>query len=501
MKKCRWQLGVIASCWIGIAGQADAALLVHYTFDEIVSSSVVDSAGGDNNAEIVNNVSIGVPGVLGDAIRLPNDDGVSYVHLPASLNPAPNGDAPRTIAFLFSQELVGSENKMFGYGTANPGRSFDVSLEGGGIRLRYSGGNVTWGSGYDFAGGDAGFHHLAIRVPNGAIDYLDIEVLVDGNPLAGVATGGSPGSTIINTGGGVATNLDIGRSPAFAPSGDFIGLIDDFRIYDIALTDQQIRELIPPVRTLVLEVDPLNGVGAIHNRTDELIELDYYEVTGSPSAINGLGWNSLETQNRLNFPSGDGLGNGWEELGTADEEFLAEGRLQGLSSLEPGAWINLGNIFSPAAPQDLTFTYGVEGVFHTIPVQFVVAGPTADFDHDGDVDANDLARWHTSYGADGGADTDGDGSTSGADFLAWQRQFAGSLAPASATGAVPEPKTLGLLCLVTGFLTQLRWPRLPSARDPLCCSGPSGRTFLSVPPSALVTPRLFWSLSAPHRSA
>ncbi|MEQ8839085.1 MAG: LamG-like jellyroll fold domain-containing protein, partial [Lacipirellulaceae bacterium] len=323
---------------------SSAELLVHYTFDDLNGSTVLDSAapGGNNNATIVANVGTSIPGVLGDAIRLPNDDGVSYVRLPSSLNPAPNGNDERTIAFFFNQEEVGAENKMFGYGTGQQGRSFDVSLEGGGIRLRYSGGNVTWGSGFDFTGVDAGFHHLAIRVPGGAFDYLDIEVLLNGEQLPGVATGGNPGSTFINTGGGVATNLDLGRSPVFSPAGDFIGLMDDFRIYDHALTDAEIRALIPDEPTLTLEVDPVTGFTAIRNHSDETISLDYYEIESTTPMLNAAGWSELETQSRVNFPAGSGTGDGWEVLGTANAFSLVEAFLQGESSLAPGEWLNLG---------------------------------------------------------------------------------------------------------------------------------------------------------------
>ncbi len=67
----------------------------------------------------------------------------------------------------------------------------------------------------------------------------------------------------------------------------------------------------------------------------------------------------------------------------------------------------------------------------------------ADFDEDGDVDADDLATWQASYASDAGGDTDADTDTDGADFLAWQGAYTG---PAVVT-AVPEPTTLSLLGL------------------------------------------------------
>lgn len=433
-----------------------AELLVHYTFDNIVNSNVIDFAGSNQTAQIVSDaggigVGTGIPGVFGDAIRLPNDDGLSYVRLSSTLNPSPNGSDARTFAFWFNQEQEGVENKMFGYGDAGSGRSFDVSLEGGGIRLRYSGGNVTWGSGFDFDGTDAGFHHLAIRVPENASDYLDIEVLLNGTPLTGIATGGNPGSTPINTGGGVPSELNIGRSPAFSPAGDFIGLIDDFRIYDEAITDNAVLELLGISTRLTLEVDPLTGEAAIRNLTDNTVEMNYYEVASDAAALTPISWSRVEQQERVNFPAGNGSGDGWEELGAGSADLLAEGRLLGSSMLEPSAWIDLGVVHDPNAPQDLEFTYHDGDAFVAGVVDYVAAGSTADFDRDALVNSNDLTRWSAAYGLDGTADSNADGDSDGFDFLAWQRQVGGA-APLKAQ-AVPEPSSLILLSIAATFLS------------------------------------------------
>jgi hypothetical protein len=73
---------------------------------------------------------------------------------------------------------------------------------------------------------------------------------------------------------------------------------------------------------------------------------------------------------------------------------------------------------------------------------------TADFDDDGD----DLAEWQGDFGVNALSDSDDDGDSDGADFLAWQRQL-GSPAIVAATAAVPEPATL--LLLVSGALATL----------------------------------------------
>lgn len=424
------------------ASAANASLVLHYTFDEAdrTGSSYENLANGVLSGNIVGAVGTGISGVLDEAIRLPNDDGASYINVSASQNTAPNGSDARTIAFWFNQEAVGVENKMFGYGTGGFGRSFDVSLEGGGIRLRYSGGNVTWGSGFDFVGADAGFHHLAIRVPNNANDYLDVEMFLDGQPLTGIPTGGNPAGTGINTGGGTNTTLNVGRSPVFSPAGDYIGLIDDFRIYDDALTDTEISDLATIVQNLVLQVDPVTGRGAVRNLGNDPINLSYYEITSNAAALNDTGWQMLESQQRLGFPSGIGTGNGWEQLGTANSNGLAEGWLTGSSSLLPGEWLDLGAVYDPNAPQNLQFVYQEDGVFKNGNVEFLPAGPSADFNLDGIVGSADLALWEAGYSIDGRADMEADGDSDGLDFLAWQVQASNPAALVSVR-AVPEPSS------------------------------------------------------------
>jgi GH35 family endo-1,4-beta-xylanase len=79
----------------------------------------------------------------------------------------------------------------------------------------------------------------------------------------------------------------------------------------------------------------------------------------------------------------------------------------------------------------------------------------ADFDGDGDVDAQDLALWQTSQGAGDAADADGDGDTDGADFLLWQQQnglTASPSAAASVAATVPEPRPLTMLTCVVALL-------------------------------------------------
>ena len=103
-----------------------------------------------------------------------------------------------------------------------------------------------------------------------------------------------------------------------------------------------------------------------------------------------------------------------------------------------------------------TFTNGEEGLFLYSP------SGSADFTGDGAVDAADLQRWRTWFGASIGgsnADADGDGDSDGADFLVWQRQLG---VIESSPSAVPEPS--GGFIAALGVAALLVRRPLPSRR-------------------------------------
>jgi hypothetical protein len=81
----------------------------------------------------------------------------------------------------------------------------------------------------------------------------------------------------------------------------------------------------------------------------------------------------------------------------------------------------------------------------------------ADFNGDGQVDADDLPHWEDGFGRRGGAtishgDADGDADVDGADFLTWQREH--GVGATGAVAAVPEPGAF--LLVVTSALMAFR---------------------------------------------
>jgi hypothetical protein len=144
-------------------------------------------------------------------------------------------------------------------------------------------------------------------------------------------------------------------------------------------------------------------------------------------------------------------------------------------SLEIGFVPELGNTFNilsaaggvngtfaalmqPAAmPAGLLFDINYLG---TIVQLEVVSVPTftADFDHDGDVDGDDLDDWQAAYSLNALADADSDGDSDGRDFLEWQRQFGSGLGPLAASLTVPEPSSLAIAVVSVVFLLRRQDP-------------------------------------------
>jgi len=97
----------------------------------------------------------------------------------------------------------------------------------------------------------------------------------------------------------------------------------------------------------------------------------------------------------------------------------------------------------------------------TIP-QLSVDVFAADFNADGLVDQFDLDQWSASYGVDDGGDADGDGFTTGHDFLIWQQQLGNQVSLTSfnvMAEVVPEPKTATfVLCWLVAGLRRSRKP-------------------------------------------
>jgi len=95
--------------------------------------------------------------------------------------------------------------------------------------------------------------------------------------------------------------------------------------------------------------------------------------------------------------------------------------------------------------------YGPSSPFNSNQVVLADFQPTftADFDHDGDVDGDDLSQWGDDFGVNDFSDADSDGDSDGNDFLLWQQQLGGGSMATASVAAVPEPTGAVLLLLAS----------------------------------------------------
>ena len=272
--------------------------VVHYSFDDadVDGTSVTDLSPNGNTGTLV--ASAGAPltsqgGLFGESFRfIGGDDPEGTVTIPSGV--IPSGSASRTFSLWFNQQAAAPQGKLFGYGAASSGQAFDISLEGGGIRLRHFGGNITYGSGLDFLTTDNGWHHLAVRVNANASTFADLDVFLDGNllPISAEAGGGS--GVTLNTS---VSAFALGSSATPGGALGFDGFLDNFQAFDSALPAGNIRDLAeaPPLPTiLTFTASPQNRVPSgsdvtlsweVENITAVTLNPGNIDVTGQTSIV------------------------------------------------------------------------------------------------------------------------------------------------------------------------------------------------------------------------
>ena len=224
------------------AGSANAALVAHYTFDNadiIGTAAQNDQTANNNDSNEPTGATTGVAGAFGEAYNFTTTGLITV-----GSGVVPSGSSARTISVWFNQDvdLAGKQNKLFGYGTNSAGEALDIGFEGGGVLLRHFGGNITYGSGFDFDGTDAGWHHLALRVNSSASTFADVDVFLDGVKLSVTATGGGGTGVSINT---AASVFALGGTTVPTVTSDhyFDGSVDELKIFSNALTDGEVAAL------------------------------------------------------------------------------------------------------------------------------------------------------------------------------------------------------------------------------------------------------------------
>ncbi|MDH7600342.1 MAG: LamG domain-containing protein, partial [Sedimentisphaerales bacterium] len=229
-------IGIIVACIGIVANAADPNLVGWWKMDETSGSIAHDSSGTDNHGTLING-GVWTTGQIDGGLRL---DGVDdHVSLPIGPLISTLKEASFTIWVNWAGTGGGWQRILdFGTGTANyiylcPSTGTTSSL-----RVAITANNGVWDE-FDSNKGalPTGWHHIAVTVSSSTkqmIMYLDGEVV------------GSI-SNITNTVDrlGNTTQNWLGRSQYADPY--FNGVLDDFRIYNRILTQDQVRQVMFPV--------------------------------------------------------------------------------------------------------------------------------------------------------------------------------------------------------------------------------------------------------------
>lgn len=218
-------------------------LVGHWKFDEGSGTTYADSSPNENDAMAVGSnlwstdtAPTGIPNPA--AIQF--DGQAAYVSSPY---PGIEGNAPRTVAFWIKTTTNGAHGIVaWGNSTVN-GAKWHIRINdnanngpAGAIRTE-SQGDFTIGS---TLVNDGAWHHIASVYPEGGGELGTVLHYVDGvldNP------GGNNASTQPVITSTTADPVTIGRRTQGATDTYFPGLVDDVRIYDRALSAQEVSDL------------------------------------------------------------------------------------------------------------------------------------------------------------------------------------------------------------------------------------------------------------------
>ena len=205
------------------ADPGPANLAAHYEFEGTAN----DSSGNGLHGTVMGNPTF-VAGKVGQAISL---DGMSdYVNITGYKGIL--GPSAVTVTAWVNTTTTGT-GTIVGWGPNVAGQRFGFRINDDRTRMEHQGGNVQGDSNVN----DGQWHHVAVTVQASAtISYPDVILYVDGIDDTRATTDSD------------AFNLTAGQDVRIGsrPSNDdrfFIGSIDDVRIYDRALTEEEIAWL------------------------------------------------------------------------------------------------------------------------------------------------------------------------------------------------------------------------------------------------------------------
>jgi len=208
----------------------DPALVGWWKFDETSGTTAADSSKHGRAATLEGGLSFddaSVAGRIGRAIRLEGKDHVIRVAGYKGII----GQHPRTVALWLKTATPGGE--LVSWGEPDAGKMFIFGFIRNRVGVTPRGGYLYMKAGIQ----DDSWHHVAVVVPEASPPNLHdhVKLYLDGEK-----------AEIDDIGLLDLWPIDTGEKQEVLIGRRFRGILDDVRIYDRALTDEQIRELARP---------------------------------------------------------------------------------------------------------------------------------------------------------------------------------------------------------------------------------------------------------------
>lgn len=480
-----WALGAVCVA-AALVRPVHAALTNQYTFND---GTARDSVGGQDGVVVDNT---GISRFAGGAIDLTGNDGRSsnqdftnpatigaFVDLPNGVFTSAVGvDGQVSLEIWFTVQQQRNWAEVYSFGNSNGGEGSSIGGSAADyVALIPQSGIATpdfRATTHSAANTETPIIGSPTPLPTGSKQHVVLTFdLLDTN---GGANPTGTARLYLNNGApvvaGIATTLDLisdvnnwlGRSPW--PDPLFDGTIDEFRIYDDALTAEEVSASFTAgpeaSATPTLVIDRTTGAMTIANQSTQNIQLKGYTIASPAGALTPLTWTSIDADNTFD-PNGT-----WTKQTTTSvqlSESVTGGTLDG-GSLAASANSGIGTPWLRSPTEDVTFNYTLsDNTTGFGAVQYTgndgVALGRSDFNADGEVTVADwttfLSNSFTSFASESNVgaylkgDLDGDKDNDYRDFLLFKADFIaaqGEAAFAALGAAVPEPGSMVLVALV-----------------------------------------------------
>ncbi|MEY4917472.1 MAG: hypothetical protein RL616_1385 [Verrucomicrobiota bacterium] len=238
---------------------APAALFAHWKFNETSGTTAVDSIAARNGT--LNSGAVFTTGKFSNSVALNGSS--SYVSLPTSVVSSLSGNF--SLAAWVYVNANGTWARVFDFGTGTTAYMFLAPVSGGNT-VRYAI-TTSAGAGEQPINGPAlsagAWHHLAVTV-SGSTGILFVDGVGVGTNASMTLKPSSLGSTTLNY---------IGKSQFADPY--FNGRVDDFRIYNVALSSAQVAALANS------DGAPTSPTGFVASPGHNQIDLNWTPVSGA----------------------------------------------------------------------------------------------------------------------------------------------------------------------------------------------------------------------------